>query len=241
MNVAVVTGGAKGIGREIVKMLALNNMKVVAIYNNSEKEAIELREELKQFKKDITILKADVSKREEVEKVVDEIITKYEKIDILVNNAGVSEYKMFCDSNDDDWNRIINNNLYSAFICSQYVLENMVKNKNGSIINISSIWGLIGSSMEVIYSISKAGMDGMTKALAKEYGASNIRINSIAPGIIETDMVKELSSNIKKDIENQIPLEKIGKPEDVAKCVKWLVTDEYTTGQIISINGGWAM
>ena len=122
---------------------------------------------------------------------------------------------------------------------SQEVLKNMINNKNGCIINISSIWGQVGSSCEVIYSISKAGMDGLTKALAKEVGPSNIRVNSIAPGIIDTQMNCNLSKEDKEEIKNQIPLEKIGLPEDIAKCVNWLIEDNYTTGQVIQINGGW--
>ena len=122
---------------------------------------------------------------------------------------------------------------------SQEVLNNMINNKSGCIINISSIWGKVGSACEVIYSISKAGMDGLTKALAKEVGPSNIRVNSIAPGIIDTDMNKHLSEEDKQNIKNEIPLEKIGLPEDIAKCVVWLIEDNYTTGQVIGINGGW--
>ena len=117
----------------------------------------------------------------------------------------------------------------------------MVHNKKGCIINISSTWGIVGASLEVIYSISKAGLDGLTKALAKELGPSNIRVNSIAPGIIDTDMNKNLKEEDKNKIIEEIPLEKIGKPSDVAKCIEWLIEDEYTTGQIISINGGWVI
>ena len=153
-------------------------------------------------------------------------------VDILINNAGISEYKLFTDENDDDWNRIINTNLYSAFAMSQEVIPNMIHNKKGCIINMSSVWGIVGGALEVIYSVSKAGLDGLTKALAKELGPSNIRVNSIAPGIINTNMNEKFSKE-------EIPLEKIGEPSDISKCVKWLIEDTYTTGQIISINGGW--
>ena len=130
-------------------------------------------------------------------------------------------------------------NLYSAFVMSQEVIPNMIHNKVGCIINISSIWGVTGASLEVLYSTSKAGLNGMTKALAKELGPSNIRVNAIAPGIIQTSMNNKLSKEEIKEIKEEIPLEKIGKTEDIAKCVKWLIEDSYTTGQIISINGGW--
>mgnify|MGYP005886658435 CR=1 FL=1 len=145
------------------------------------------------------------------------------------------------DVTDEDWNKIINTNLYSAFCVTQEVLPNMIHNKKGCIINISSVWGIVGASCETIYSIAKAGMDGMTKSLAKELGPSNIRVNSIAPGIIDTDMNKKLTSNDIENIEEEIPLGKIGKTIDIARCVKWILEDEYTTGQIISVNGGWVI
>ena len=187
----------------------------------------------------IDIFKADISKREDARKLVEYTLEKYKKIDILVNNAGISEYKMFTEETDSDWNRVINNNLYSAFVMCQEVIPNMIHNKNGNIINISSVWGMVGASLEVIYSISKAGMDGLTKALAKELGPSNIRVNSIAPGAIDTDMNEQLSKEELKQLEEDTPLGRIGLPQDIAKCVKWLIEDNFTTGQIISVNGGW--
>ena len=238
-RIAIVTGASRGIGREIAKMLAKEDIQVIANYNNSEKKAIELQEELKKENINIDIFKADISKREDARKLVEYTLEKYKKIDILVNNAGISEYKMFTEETDSDWNRVINNNLYSAFVMCQEVIPNMIHNKNGNIINISSVWGMVGASLEVIYSISKAGMDGLTKALAKELGPSNIRINSIAPGIIDTDMNKNLTKQELEEIKNEIPLERIGKTDSIAKCVEWLIEDEYTTGQVISINGGW--
>lgn len=238
-KVAIVTGASRGIGRCIAKELAIKGYNVIANYNKSEIEANALKEELKLKGINIEIFKADVSKRDEVNKLVEFVLNKYKKIDILVNNAGISENKMFVDETDDDWNRVINTNLYSAFIMSKTVIPNMVHNKCGCIINISSIWGQIGSSCEVIYSISKAGMDALTKSLAKELGPSNIRVNSIAPGIIDTEMNKNLNKDDLENIKDQIPLGKIGKTEDIAKCVNWLVEDNYVTGQVIAINGGW--
>ena len=238
-KVAIVTGASKGIGREIAKELAEEGIKVVANYNKSYESAKELQEELKNQIINIEIFKADVSKREEVKKLVEYTLDKYKKIDILINNAGISEYKLFTDETDEDWQRVINTNLYSAFAMSQEVSKNMISNKNGCIINISSAWGMVGASLEVIYSVSKAGMDGLTKALSKELGPSNIRVNSIAPGIIDTAMNKNLKEEEIEEIKNEIPLEKIGRVEDVAKCVKWLIEDTYTTGQIIPVNGGW--
>ena len=167
------------------------------------------------------------------------VLNKYGKIDILINNAGISEYKMFTDETDKDWNKVINTNLYSAFMMSQEVVPNMIHNKNGCIINISSVWGMVGGSLEVLYSISKAGMDGLTKGLAKELGPSNIRVNSIAPGIIDTEMNNNLSEEELEELKEQIPLGKIGTPVDIARCVEWIINDTFTTGQVISPNGGW--
>lgn len=237
-KVAIVTGASRGIGREIAKSLAIKGIKVIANYNNSEKEAMKLKEELKNENIFIDIFKADVSKREEGHKLVEFVLEKYKNIDILINNAGISECKLFTDETDEDWNRVINSNLYSAFMMSQEVIPNMVHNKSGCIINISSIFGMVGGSLEVIYSVSKAGMDGLTKGLAKELAPSNIRVNSIAPGLIDTDMNKDLNL---RDLEKEMPLGRIGITQDISKCVSWLIDDNYTTGQVISINGGWVI
>ena len=240
-QIAIVTGASRGIGREIAKTLTRAGIQVVANYNKSEQKAKELKEKLKNENMDIDIFKADVSKREEAKALVNYTLNKYGRIDILINNAGISEYKIFTDETDEDWNNVINTNLYSAFVMAQEVIPNMIHNKSGCIINISSIWGMVGASLEVLYSISKAGMDGLTKGLAKELGPSNIRVNSIAPGAIDTDMNADLSTEELKQLEKDTPLGKIGKPEDIAKCVKWLIEDTFTTGQIISINGGWVI
>ena len=237
-KIAIVTGGARGIGRAIVESLARKGIKVVANYNQSEEQAINLKEILEKENIFIDIFKADVSKREEVKKMIDYVINKYGKIDILINNAGISQEKMFQDITDEDWNEVINVNLYSAFCTTQETVKYMLKQKSGCIINISSIYGINGGSCAVAYSATKAGMDGMTKALAKELGPSNIRVNSIAPGCMNTDMNSYLTENEWNEIKEETPLEKIGEGSDIAKCVEWLVEDNFTTGQVISINGG---
>ena len=239
-KIILITGASRGIGRDIAKTLSKdsNNM-VIANYNKSEKEAIDLKENLKNDGISIEIIKADVSKRNEAKEMVQEVLNKYGKIDVLINNAGISQYKLFNDITDEEWDNIINTNLKSAFMVTQEAVRNMINNKEGCIINISSIWGVAGASMEVAYSTSKAGLIGLTKSLAKELGPSNIRVNAIAPGIINTGMNNRFSKDELQSIKDEIPLEKIGNTADITKCVKWLIEDSYTTGQVISINGGW--
>ena len=238
-KVIVVTGGSRGIGAEIVKELARMGHTVILNYNKSETCAKNVEIELKNEGHVVDIFKADVSNSLEAKKLIDFAIDKYGKIDVLINNAGICQDKLFTDITDEDWQNMMNNNLNSAFYCSREAAKNMIHNKSGLIINISSIWGITGGSMEVHYSTAKAGLIGFTKALAKELGPSNIRVNAIAPGIIDTDMNRGYSEEDLENIKNEIPLGKIGTTESIAKCVKWLLEDDYTTGEVISINGGW--
>lgn len=235
----IVTGASRGIGAAIVKMLAKEDYNIVLNYNKSEEIAKKMQEEFTKQGKNVEIFKADVSKREEVKKLIEFTINKFKKIDVLINNAGISQTRLFTDITDEDWNNMLNVNLNSVFYMTQEVVPYMIHEKEGCIINISSIWGITGAACETHYSVAKAGVDAMTKSLAKELGPSNIRVNSIAPGIIDTDMNKYLLDEELANIEEEIPLGKIGSPETVAKCVKWLIEDDYTTGQIIGINGGW--
>ena len=240
-KVVLITGASKGIGRKIAEILAINNYTIIANYNNSEKEAIELKRKIEEQGKTLDIYKADITDQKQCKNLVEYVIKKYKKIDVLINNAGIDKSQLITEVTKEDWDNIINTNLYSAFIMCQETVHNMIQNKKGCIINISSIWGQVGASMEVVYSISKAGMDGLTKSLAKELGPSGIRVNSIAPGFIDTDMNKIYNKEEITQIKEEIPLQKIGETIDIAKCVKWLIEDEYTTGQVISINGGWVI
>ena len=236
-KIAIVTGASRGIGRAIAKGLAEKDYTVIANYNKSEKEALELQNEFN----NIDIFKADVSKRDEVKKLVEYTLNKYKKIDVLVNNAGIDNEKLFQDITDEDWQNVISTNLYSVFCVTQEVVNSMIHNKSGCIINISSIYAIQGGPCAVAYTASKAGIDGITKSLAKELGPSHIRVNSIAPGYIDTDMNKHFSAETVNEIKNEIPLNKIGTPQSIAKCVNWLVNDDYTTGQVIVIDGGWSI
>ena len=237
-KVILITGASRGIGNNIAKNLAKENI-VIANYNNSEAEAKKLKKELEEKNINIDIIKADVCNRNQVKEMIKQTIDKYGHIDVLINNAGISQYKLFTDITDSDWAEIMNTNLNSNFIVTQEVVKNMIHNKECLIVNISSIWGITGAAMEVAYSTSKAGIIGLTKSLAKELGPSNIRVNAIAPGIINTSMNSKFSEEEINNIQEEIPLEKIGEPEEITKCIEWLIKDNYTTGQVISINGGW--
>ena len=234
-KIAIVTGGSRGIGSSIVQKLAQNGFEVVLNYNSSYEQA----KQIAMTNSNIHIFKADVSKYEEVCNLVNFTINKFGKIDLLVNNAGISLIKTINDTTISDFDNILKTNLYSAFYTCKEVSKYMIHQKSGNIINISSIWGLIGASCEMAYSVSKAGLDSITKSLAKELGPSNIRVNSIAPGIIDTKMNNFLNEEEKKQLISEIPLEKIGTPDDIAECVLFLVKSNYITGQIIQINGGW--
>ena len=232
-KIILISGASRGIGKQTAIELTKCGYTVIAGYNKSEQSAKELQKEY-----NIDIFKADISNSSEIKKMTDYVLNKYKKIDVLINNAGISQTKLFTEITDEDWNKMIKTNLYSCFKLTQSCLPNMIHNKSGCIINISSMWGQVGASCESLYSITKAGIDAMTKSLAKELGPSGIRINSIAPGFINTDMNKCYSQEDIQCIINETPLEKVGQPSDIANCVKWLIEDNFTTGQIIPINGG---
>ena len=217
-------------------MELLLSLEKTVIYITHSPEFARLADEII-FMENGTI--GEILKKEECEKIIEYTIKKYGKIDILINNAGISKVQLIDEVTEKDWNEMINTNLYSAFCMCQLAVPYMIKEKKGNIINISSVWGIVGASQEILYSITKAGIDGLTKALAKEVGPSNIKVNSIAPGYINTDMNKEISEEALNRIKEETPLEKIGEPIDIAKCVEWLINDNFTTGQVISINGGW--
>ena len=235
----IVTGGTRGIGAAIVRVLLNAGYNVVLNYNKSDEIAQKAKEEYTNKGYNVEIFRADISKRDDVKKLIEYTLDKFGTIDVVVNNAGIDNEKLFQEITDEDWNSVINTNLYSVFCMSQEVLPTMLNKQKGCIINISSIYGTNGGSFATAYSASKAGIIGFTKALAKELGPSNIRVNAIAPGIIDTDMNKNYSREEIENIKEEIPLNRIGDGIDIAKCVKWLIEDEYTTGQVIKIDGGW--
>ena len=236
-KVALITGGAKGIGSAIVKRLLNDGYKVAFTYNNSEKKAQTLCAELGA---DCKAYKLDITDSNAVKNIVDDIEKNFGEIAILVNNAGIAEQALFTDITDKMWHNMIDTNLSGAFYCSHAVLRYMINRKSGKIINISSIWGETGGSCEVHYSASKAGLIGMTKALAKEVGLSGITVNSVSPGVILTDMTSHFDEETMNSLKEETPLNKIGTPEDVAGAVAFLASKDadFITGQNISVNGG---
>lgn len=241
MKTVLITGAAKGIGAAIVEEFAKEGYQVILHYNTSEQKARILKEKLTNNGQNVEIYKADLTKKTEVEKMVETIICKYGKIDVLVNNAGISQIKPFAEIEEENWDNMIDTNLKSVYLTTKAVINNMIMNQKGSIINISSIWGVTGGSCEVHYSAAKAGIIGFTKALAKEMALSNIKVNAIAPGIIETDMNNDLTKEDLVELKKEIPLQRVGTPKEIAKAVKWLAESEYITGQVIRIDGGWLM
>lgn len=237
----LITGASRGIGRAVAEIFSKNNYDVIINYNKSHSQAVDFCNELVSCGLKAEICRADMSKKIQVDDMINFILDKYKKIDILVNNAGISEQKLFTDISEEDWNVMINTNLSSAFFCSQSVSKNMISNKKGKIINISSIWGITGASCEVHYSVSKAGIIGLTKSLAKELGPSNIQVNCVAPGIVETDMMACFDNDELKSLKNDIPLMRFGSCLDIANCVYFLSSDNssFITGQVISPNGGY--
>ena len=239
----LITGSSRGIGRAIAILFARNNYNVVINYNKSEDKAKELYDMLTQEGLSVRMFKADVSKIEEANALVNYTIGQFENIDVLINNAGISKPCLFTDISYEQWNEVISTNLNSVFYVTKKVLQYMLPNCSGHIINISSMWGLVGGSSEVDYSASKAGMIGLTKALAKELGPSNINVNAIAPGFINTQMTAVLGDDIKDAIKKQISLRRYGEPEEVASVVSFLAGPDasYVSGQVILIDGCLSM
>jgi len=241
-KIAVITGGAQGIGRAIALKLAKEGASVAVIDINFDK-AKETVDEIKKLNVDGEPYRVDVSNTEEVKDVVDKIIDKFKRIDILVNNAGITKDNLLIKMSEDEWNKVIDINLKGVFNLSKAVARYMMKQRNGNIVNISSVVGLFGNPGQINYSASKAGVIGITKTLAKELASRNIRVNAVAPGFIQTAMTEKLGEDAKKRLTEFIPVKKLGEPEDVANAVLFLSSElsSYITGEVIRVDGGMAM
>ena len=234
-KVVFITGGSRGIGACAVKAFAEASYKVAFTYLKSENEALCLSKSTGAL-----AIKADASSSKEMSDAIKRACEELGHIDILINNVGISEFSLFTDISDDMWHRMIDTNLSSAFYASRAVLPQMINRKDGCIINVSSMWGQVGASCEVHYSASKAGLIGLTKALAKEVAPSGIRVNCVAPGAIDTEMNACLSDEAIEEIKNETPLGRLGTPEEIANILLFLADERssFITGQIIGANGG---
>lgn len=238
---AIITGSSSGIGAAAAIEFAKSDYNVVINYNNSKEKALKILEKVRALGCLSIAVKADVSKFEESKILIEKCVEQFGGVDVLVNNAGISEFKLFTDITESDWSKMIQTNLSSVFYCSKFAVKEMLKKHTGKIINISSMWGIAGASCEVHYSAAKAGMIGFTKALAKELGPSGINVNCVAPGVIDTQMNGSLSKEDMADLINDTPCGRIGTPEEIAKLILFLASDEssFITGQVISSNGGF--
>lgn len=242
MKTVFITGAARGIGRATALLFAERGWNVAFGYVQSTKEAIQLENELKDKGVSAKGIRFDVASYEECNAAVAEVENSFGKIDSLVNNAGISVNKLLMDMTDEEWRRIFAVNTDGVFNMCRAVIPHML-NENCSIVNVSSMWGITGASCEAAYSASKAAVIGLTKALAKELGLSAIRVNCIAPGVIMTDMNKNLSENDIRALEDETPLGRIGDPSEVAKAIYFLASDEasFITGQTLSVDGGFVI
>ena len=242
-NCALVTGASRGIGKAIALKLASLGANLVLNYRSSEQEALEVEKQVKDMGVDAISVKGDISKLEDVETLVSTAKEKFGAIDIMVNNAGITKDTLILRMKEEDFDTVIDVNLKGVFNCLKTITPVMVRQKYGKIINLSSVVGISGNAGQVNYSASKAGVIGMTKSLAKEVGSRGINVNAVAPGFIETDMTDVLGDKYKDEIKKNIPLKKLGKPEDVANVVAFLASEnsEYITGQVIHVDGGMLM
>jgi acetoacetyl-CoA reductase len=236
---AIVTGAGRGIGRAIVKELAAAGANVVINYATSAHAAQELAKEIERLGSTVLMVQADVSDYEQVGDMVKQTIQTFDRIDILVNNAGITRDKTLKNMSKEQWNEAIHTNLDSLFNCTRHVIPFMLERKSGRIVNISSFVGLGGNIGQANYAASKAGVIGFTKSVALEVARHGITVNAICPGFTETDMLEAIPSDIRQRLIEKIPLGRFGQPEEVAACVRYLVTEaDYMTAQAISLNGG---
>ncbi|MDK0839481.1 3-oxoacyl-[acyl-carrier-protein] reductase [Clostridium perfringens] len=242
-KVAIVTGGTRGIGRAIALKLADHGANIVINYRNSDKEAEELKAILEGKGVKVLTVKCDISNFEDSKNLMDKCKEVFGEIDILVNNAGITKDTLIMRMKEEDFDNVIDVNLKGTFNCAKHASAIMLKQRFGKIINMTSVVGIAGNAGQVNYAASKAGVIGLTKSLAKELGNRGITVNAVAPGFINTDMTASLSEKVKEEASKNIPLKRLGDPEDVANLVGFLASDaaNYITGQVINVDGGMVM
>ena len=233
---ALITGASRGIGRECARLFAQAGYNVAAIYNKSEEAALSLKAET-----GCGIYKCDVSDCKAAHETVEAVFRHFGSIDVLINNAAIAQQALFSDITEEMWDNMFDTNVKSVYNFTHGVLPHMIHEKYGRIINISSMWGQVGASCEAAYSASKGAILALTKALAKELGPSGIRVNAVAPGVILTDMVAHVDPAVLEALREETPLERNGRPEDVAKAMVYLAGAEFITGQILPVNGGFVI
>ncbi len=244
-KVVLITGGSRGIGKQVALRFAKQGFNVVINYVSDKTDTESLEKEIKEQNQniDVLLIKSDVTSYEASEKMIKQVIEKFGKIDVLVNNAGITKDALLIRMKEEEFDKVIQVNLKGTFNVTKAVVPYMMKKREGSIISLSSVVGVVGNAGQCNYSASKAGIIGFTKSLAKELASRNIRVNALAPGFIKTDMTDVLSDSIKEDINAQIPLKRMGLAEEVANVVYFLGSKEssYITGQVINVDGGMVM
>lgn len=240
MKTVLITGASRGIGREIAKRLSLEDYRIIINYNKSEKEAKSLESEIRKKGKDALAIKADIRKFDEVQEMFNIVKNRFKGVDILINNAGISSYKLFQDIDEESWDEIFDVNVKGVYNSIHAALPYMIEQKSGRILNMTSIWGIVGGSMECHYSATKGAINALTKALAQELGYSGITVNAIAPGAVNTNMTNEIGKDNLDYLCEDIPMGRLAEPSEIAELVAFMISDKnsYMTGQIISPNGG---